>query len=60
MSKVSWDEKACQHVGNCVKGLPKVFRIEEGQFVIDTSAAADDAIRAVVESCPSGALKYHN
>lgn len=57
MSKVTWDESQCQHAGNCVNGLPSVFRIENGSFVIDENAAAVDEIRAVVDTCPSGALK---
>lgn len=56
MIKVNWDENVCSHAGVCVKSLPKVFKIEDGQFVIDTSAASDDEIREVVDKCPSGAL----
>lgn len=55
--KVSWNEKVCSHSGNCVRGLPKVFMIKDGHFVIDTSAASEKEIRATVEACPSGALK---
>lgn len=58
MSKVTWDENICIHAGKCVEGLPQVFRIEDGKFVIDESAASEDEIRAVVAQCPSGALKY--
>ena len=54
--KVSWDEDVCTHSANCVKSLPQVFKVENGQFVIDTSAASEDDIRAVVVKCPSGAL----
>jgi len=56
MIKVNWDQNVCSHAGVCVKSLPKVFRIEDGQFVIDPSAASDDQVREVVEKCPSGAL----
>ena len=58
MSNVTWDESVCIHAGKCVEGLPKVFKIEDGNFVIDKSAASDDEIESVVEQCPSGALKY--
>jgi uncharacterized Fe-S cluster protein YjdI len=54
--KVNWDQNTCTHSGNCVKGLPAVFKIEDGQFVIDESAASEDEIRATVATCPSGAL----
>jgi uncharacterized Fe-S cluster protein YjdI len=60
MSKVTWDEKVCEHAGVCVNGLPSVFRIEGGRFVIDESGAARQAIREVVATCPSGALKMED
>lgn len=54
--KIEWDEKTCIHAGECVKGLPQVFKVEDGKFVINSAAAGDDEIRAVVAKCPSGAL----
>jgi uncharacterized Fe-S cluster protein YjdI len=57
MIQVKWDGTVCIHSANCVKKLPDVFKVENGQFVIDESRASEDAIRAVVEECPSGALK---
>ncbi|MCG7879931.1 MAG: (4Fe-4S)-binding protein [Candidatus Thiodiazotropha endolucinida] len=60
MNNISWDEKTCQHAGNCVKGLPTVFRIENDQFVIDENAASYEEIKKVVDSCPSGALKLQD
>ena len=53
---VSWDENVCTHSANCVKSLSQVFKVEGGEFVIDTSAGSEDDIRAVVAKCPSGAL----
>jgi uncharacterized Fe-S cluster protein YjdI len=58
MSKVTWDEEVCVHAGKCVQGLPNVFKVEDGKFVIDESAAGADEIKSVVGQCPSGALKY--
>jgi uncharacterized Fe-S cluster protein YjdI len=55
--QVSWDEKVCIHSANCVKTLPQVFKVENGQFVIDPSAAEDSQVRATVAACPSKALK---
>ena len=55
--EVTWDSKVCIHSGNCVKSLPQVFKVDNGKFVIDPSAAEDDKVRAVVQSCPSGALR---
>jgi uncharacterized Fe-S cluster protein YjdI len=58
--QLSWDSKACIHSGNCVKALPQVFKIENGKFVIDPTAADDGKVRAAVAACPSGALKITN
>ena len=58
--KVSWDEKTCIHAGECVKNSPKVFKIENDQFVIDTAAGTEEEIRATVAKCPSGALKIQD
>ena len=55
--KVTYDGNTCIHAGECVKGSPTVFKVEDGQFVIDTSAAPEAEIRETVSKCPSGALK---
>jgi len=57
MIKVTWDEKTCIHSANCVKNLPKVFKVVSNKFVIDEGGASEEAIRAAVAKCPSGALK---
>ena len=44
--KIGWDEKTCIHAGECVKGLPQVFKVEDGKFVVDAAAAgAADGIK---------------
>ena len=58
--KVSWDESVCIHAGKCVQGVPEVFKVEDGKFVIDTSASSEEKIADVVSECPSGALKIEN
>lgn len=55
--KLSWDSEVCTHSGNCVKGLPSVFKVADGEFVIDESGANDDALQKAISGCPSGALK---
>lgn len=55
--KVTWDEKVCIHNGNCMKSLPQVFMVKDGQFLIKPEAATDDEVQKVVAACPSGALK---
>ena len=57
---VTYDAKVCIHAGECVKGSPAVFKVEDGQFVIDTSAAPEAEIRETVSKCPSGALKIQD
>ncbi|HKM71509.1 MAG TPA: (4Fe-4S)-binding protein [Stellaceae bacterium] len=57
MIKVEWNDKVCIHSANCVKNLPEVFKVEDGKFEIDEKGASEDAIKAVVADCPSGALK---
>ena len=39
MIQVKWDETVCIHSANCVKKLPNVFKVENGQFMIDESGA---------------------
>lgn len=59
-AKVTWDANVCIHAGNCVKGLPAVFKVGAEGLEIDQEAAAEDEISAVVASCPSGALRYED
>jgi len=54
--EVKWDENVCSHAGVCVTTLPNVFKVEDGNFVIDSEAASEAEIRDVVSKCPSGAL----
>lgn len=54
--EVKWDENVCSHAGVCVNSLPNVFKVEDGNFVIDPSAASEAEVLEVVAKCPSGAL----
>lgn len=58
--QVRWDQDKCCHTGVCVSSLPKVFKIVDGQFVIDTTQGSDEAIQNVADQCPSGALQIVN
>jgi uncharacterized Fe-S cluster protein YjdI len=53
-----WNSEVCIHSGNCVKTLPQVFKVENGKFVIDSSAADESRLKAAIAACPSGALKF--
>ena len=55
--KVTYDADICSHAGECVKGSPIVFKVVDGQFVIDQTADTEENIKATVGKCPSGALK---
>ncbi len=57
MLTIDWDANLCCHAGICMKSLPEVVRVENGQFKIDPSAAEPQAILAVVAQCLSGALQ---
>lgn len=52
---VLWKPHLCIHSGNCVKGLPAVFRPDEKPW-IDVEGATGAEITAQVGKCPSGAL----
>jgi len=56
--RVCFDSSRCMHAGNCVKGLPEVFRPGADGAWIEPDAADVDRLTAVCESCPSGALSY--
>jgi uncharacterized Fe-S cluster protein YjdI len=58
--KVIYDAQVCIHAGTCVKSLPAVFKVVDGQFVIDQQGASEAAIRQTVAACPSGALQITN
>jgi uncharacterized Fe-S cluster protein YjdI len=54
---VHWEPRLCIHVRNCVRHLPEVFRADERPWIVADGAGAE-AIAAVVEECPTGALHY--
>ena len=55
--QVTYNADVCIHAGNCVKCLPAVFKVVDGQFVIDQQGASEAAMRQTVAACPSGALQ---
>lgn len=57
--QVAWDSTRCCHSAHCVKTLPQVFMVRNGQFVIQPDAAPEDEVRKVVAACPSQALSVH-
>lgn len=55
--QVTYNAQVCIHAGNCVNSLPAVFKVVDGQFVIDQQGASEAAMRQTVAACPSGALQ---
>ena len=55
---VYFDAPRCIHAGRCVHGLPDVFRANVPGPWINPDAADADTLARLIESCPSGALRY--
>lgn len=55
--EVSFDLDICIHVGECVRGDPRVFKLERRPWVLPDEADPS-LVASVVERCPSGALQY--
>lgn len=47
----------CEHSGNCVRGNPDVFNTKRKPWIIADNASKEDVMK-VIDTCPSGALKY--
>ena len=54
---VTYDLKRCIHAARCVHGLPDVFDPNRKPWV-EVNNATPDALKSVIEECPTGALKY--
>jgi uncharacterized Fe-S cluster protein YjdI len=54
---ITYDARRCIHAAECVSGLPAVFDTDRRPWILPSGASAD-AIAAVIERCPSGALHY--
>ena len=55
--EVSFDADLCIHAAACVRGLPGVFDRDRRPWILADNAAPTD-LAAVIERCPSGALRY--
>lgn len=47
----------CSHAGECVRGLPSVFRLGERPWIAPDNATAQEVI-STIKKCPSGSLSY--
>lgn len=55
--QVTWDQTTCCHSGVCVKSLPDVFKVDDGEFKTYPTKASAKEVENVVSQCPSGALE---
>lgn len=55
---IVWKAERCTHSGNCVRGLPDVFKPRERPW-INPDAASSEALSKQVDRCPSGALSWY-
>lgn len=54
---VFFNRELCTHSGNCIRGNHEVFDVGRKPWIMaDHASAAEDM--AVIDTCPSGALKY--
>ena len=54
---IYWNASICEHAGNCVKGNSEVFNVNRRPWImLGTGEHAN--IQEVIDTCPSGALKY--
>jgi uncharacterized Fe-S cluster protein YjdI/CDGSH-type Zn-finger protein len=55
--EVSFDLDICIHIGECLRGDPKVFKLDRRPWALPDAGDAD-VVAQVIELCPSGALQY--
>jgi uncharacterized Fe-S cluster protein YjdI len=54
---VTYDTEVCVHAGECVRGLPAVFDVNQDPWIQPDAAPAQQVI-SQIGACPSGALEY--
>ncbi|GGC78454.1 (4Fe-4S)-binding protein [Enterococcus wangshanyuanii] len=54
---IYYSKDICAHIGNCVRGNPDVFEVGRRPWIIADNGGVEDDIQ-VINTCPSGALKY--
>ena len=52
---ISYDPDVCTHSGNCVKGLPAVFDVNQNPWINPDNASIEE-VKSAIRNCPSGAL----
>lgn len=54
---IYYSKDICAHIGNCVRGNGAVFEVGRRPWIIADNGEVNDNVR-VIDTCPSGALKY--
>ncbi|GAA2908844.1 (4Fe-4S)-binding protein [Enterococcus pseudoavium] len=54
---IYYNKDICAHIGNCVRGNPEIFEVGRRPWIIPDNGSVGNA-SYVVDTCPSGALKY--
>ena len=54
---VYFNTSMCQHSGNCVRGSARLFNLKRKPWIIPDEVDVDTIVK-VIDTCPSGALKY--
>ena len=54
---IYYNKDICAHIGNCVRGNPEIFEVGRRPWIIPDNGSEENA-SYVVDTCPSGALKY--
>ncbi|MFV0559710.1 MAG: (4Fe-4S)-binding protein [Enterococcus sp.] len=54
---IYYNKDICIHSGNCVRGNSDVFEVGRRPWILPDNASASEDMR-VIDTCPSGALKY--
>ncbi|MHC5249061.1 (4Fe-4S)-binding protein [Enterococcus sp. HY326] len=54
---IFYNKDVCAHIGNCVRGNGEVFEVGRRPWIIADNGSVENDIE-VINTCPSGALKY--
>ncbi|MDT2639074.1 (4Fe-4S)-binding protein [Enterococcus dongliensis] len=54
---IYYNKDICAHIGNCVRGNSEIFEVGRRPWIIPDNGSVANA-SYVVDTCPSGALKY--
>ncbi|HCC00952.1 MAG TPA: hypothetical protein DEP42_07050 [Ruminococcaceae bacterium] len=54
---IYFSRKLCEHACNCIRGDRNVFKVTRRPWVIPDNASVEKD-KTIVDTCPSGALKY--